>query len=87
MLINLFLGFMSLMFGVAFIIWLFSQFREWFSYTFPKLNDNINIFIGAIAFWVLATVFLGLLGFLFVLLPYIVLDINQVYCTIINFIK
>lgn len=87
MLINLFLGFIGFMFGIAFIVWLFNQFQEWFAYTFPKLNENINIFIGAIAFWVLATVFFGLFGFLFILLLYMVLAINQIYYAFINFIK
>lgn len=77
----------TVLFIIVLFVWAINKFQEWFSNTFPKITESINVFIGAIAFWVLATVFFGFFGFLFILLLYAVLIMDDIYYKIVNLIK
>ena len=73
--------------GFIVTLWLFFQFQGWFTDTFPKITEYLNVIVGAIAVWIGASIFFGLAGFFFVFLLYGILLVNEIYYGIINFFR
>ena len=84
MLITLFLGGM---FIIAAFIWEFDKLQIWFRINFPEFSNFIYLIVGFLGLWVIATIFTGFFGFMFVLLLGMVLFVDAIYNGFVAFIK